>query len=87
MWPEVWTNLSPGTAKNEKNNEWADEKPKLEIARRMRGIYFIDPEDKEYEETMLRMQEEMLEVHMEAAKPLQKERSKPILLPGNSSRA
>ena len=26
--------------------------PKLDNARKMRGIYFIDPEDKEYKETI-----------------------------------
>ena len=29
-----------------------DEKPKLDNARRLRGIYFIDPEDKEFKETI-----------------------------------
>ena len=31
---------------------WAIEKPKLDNARRLRGIYFIDPEDKELKETI-----------------------------------
>ena len=33
----------------EKHN-WAIEKSKLDNARRLRGIYFIDPEDKEFKE-------------------------------------
>ena len=33
----------------EKQN-WASEKPKLENARRLRGIYFIEPEDNELKE-------------------------------------
>ena len=31
--------------------KWAIEKPKLDNAKRLRGIYFIDPEDKELKET------------------------------------
>ena len=33
-------------------HKWAIEKPKLNKARRLRGIYFIDPEDKEFKETI-----------------------------------
>ena len=33
-------------------HKWSDEKPKLENARRLGGIYFIDPEDKEFKETI-----------------------------------
>ena len=33
----------------EKQN-WASGRPKLETARKLRGIYFIDPEDKEFAE-------------------------------------
>ena len=32
--------------------KWSNEKPKLENARRLRGIYFIDNEDKEFKETI-----------------------------------
>ena len=35
-----------------KKHIWAIEKPKLDNARRLRGIYFIDPEDKELKETI-----------------------------------
>ena len=34
-----------------KKHKWEIEKPKLDNARRLRGIYFIDPEDKEFKET------------------------------------
>ena len=44
--PYVWTNITKAAEKRERQ-EWASKKPKLENARRMRGIYFIDPEDKE----------------------------------------
>ena len=33
-------------------HKWSNEKPKLDNARRSRGIYFIDPEDKEFKETI-----------------------------------
>ena len=39
-------------AKLREKHKWAIEKPKLDNARRLRGIYFIDPEDKEFKETM-----------------------------------
>ena len=32
--------------------KWSNEKLHLENARKLRGIYFIDPEDKEFEETI-----------------------------------
>ena len=39
-------------AKLREKHKWAIEKPKLDNARRLRGIYFIDPEDKEFKETI-----------------------------------
>ena len=35
--------------------KWSHEKPKLDNARRLRGIYFIDPEDKEFKETIKKL--------------------------------
>ena len=35
-------------AQNREKQEWATEKPKLDNARRLRGIYFIGPDDEEY---------------------------------------
>ena len=37
-------------AKLKEKQKWSIEKPKLDNARRLRGIYFIDPEDKEFKE-------------------------------------
>ena len=37
-------------AKLREKHEWAIEKPKLDNARRLRGIYFIDPGDMEFKE-------------------------------------
>ena len=36
----------------EEKHKWAIEKPKLDKARRLRGIYFIDTEDNEFKETI-----------------------------------
>ena len=51
LWPELWTKLARNAKLREKQ-KWAIEKPKLDNARRLRGIYFIDPEDKEFKETI-----------------------------------
>ena len=50
-WPELWIKLGRN-AKLKERHEWSHEKPKLDNARRLRGIYFIDPEDKEFKETI-----------------------------------
>ena len=47
--PEVWTKIGKA-AQNREKQEWPKEKPKLDNARKLRGIYFIDPDDKEYSE-------------------------------------
>ena len=39
-------------AKLKEKQKWAEEKIHLDNARKLRGIYFIDPEDKEYKETI-----------------------------------
>ena len=39
-------------AKLKEKHKWSDEEPKLDNARRLRGIYFIDLEDKEFKETI-----------------------------------
>ena len=48
VWPEVWPNLSKASKRRAKQ-EWTNERPKLENTHRMRGIYLVDLEDKEYE--------------------------------------
>ena len=50
VWPEVWSKM--GKAAQKREEEWAIEKPKLNNARRLRGICFIDPEDGEYGEKL-----------------------------------
>ena len=39
-------------AQNREKQEWAKEKPKFETARRLRGMYAIDPDDRDYKETL-----------------------------------
>ena len=39
-------------AKLKEKQKWSHEKPHLDTARKLRGIYFIDPEDKEFKETI-----------------------------------
>ena len=46
QWPEIWKSMSRNSKIMEKN--WASERPKLENARNLRGVYFIDPEDTEF---------------------------------------
>ena len=49
--PELWTKLG-GNAQLKERQKWSYEKPKLDNARKLRGISFIDPEDKEIQETI-----------------------------------
>ena len=51
LWPELWIKLGTN-AKLKEKHKWSNEEPKLDNARRLRGIYFIDPEDKEFKETI-----------------------------------
>ena len=51
LWPELWRGMARNAKLREKQ-KWSMEKPKLDNARRVRGIYFIDPEDKEFKETI-----------------------------------
>ena len=64
---ELWTNLARNAKLREKH-KWTVEKPKLDNARRLRGIYFIDPEDTEFKETNRNARRE-LETPMASAMP------------------
>ena len=39
-------------AKRKAKQKWIIEKPKLDNARQLRGIFFIEPDDEEYKRTM-----------------------------------
>ena len=51
LWPEIWKSMGKH-AKLKEKQKWSNEKLHLENARKLRGIYFIDPEDKEFKETI-----------------------------------
>ena len=67
LWPELWIKLGRN-AKLKENPKWSIEKPKLDNARRLRGIYFINPEDKEFKEN-IRNARNKLETPMSPAVP------------------
>ena len=51
LWPELWEKMRKN-AKLKEKRKWSHEKLHLDNARKLRGIYFIDPEDKEFKETI-----------------------------------
>ena len=51
LWPEIWKTMGKN-AKLKEKHKWSNEKPHLDNARKLRGIYFIDPEDKKFKETI-----------------------------------
>ena len=50
-WPELWKSMGKH-AKLKEKQKWSEEKLQFENARKLRGIYFIDPEDTEFKETI-----------------------------------
>ena len=44
VWPGMWKHVSDA-AKSKAQQKWAVEKPKPDNARRLRGIFLIEPED------------------------------------------
>ena len=67
LWPELWRGMSRNTKLREKH-KWAIEKPKLDNARRLRGIYFIDPEVMDWKE-IIKNARRKLETPMAPAMP------------------
>ena len=67
VWPEIWKDMSEASKRREKQ-KWAIEKPKLDNAWKLRGIYFIDPADEEFKEIMKNARRK-LEVPRPAAMP------------------
>ena len=51
VWPDMWKLMSAAPKKKAKE-KWAIKKPKLDNARQLRGIFFIEPEDEEFKHTM-----------------------------------
>ena len=67
LWPELWTKLGRNAQLKERQ-KWSHEKPKLDNARKLRRIYFIDPEDEEFKETIKNARKK-LETPMAPAMP------------------
>ena len=51
LWPELWKSMGKH-AKLKEKQKWSNEKFHLENTRKLRGIYFIDPQDKDVKETI-----------------------------------
>ena len=58
LWPELWKSMGKH-AKLKEKQKWSEEKIHLENARKLRGIYFIEPEDKEFKETIKECSQEI----------------------------
>ena len=54
VWPDMWKHMSDA-AKKKAKQRWIIEKPKLDNARRLRDIFFIEPDDEEYSSVSLKM--------------------------------
>ena len=51
LWPKLWKSMGKH-AKLKEEQKWSEEKIHFDKARKLRGIYFIDPEDMEFKETI-----------------------------------
>ena len=67
LWPEFWKSMGKH-AKLKEKQKWSNEKFHLENARKLRGIYSIDPEDTEFKETIKNARKK-LETSVALAKP------------------
>ena len=59
-----------GTKKSKAKQKWTIEKPKLDKARQLRDIFFIEPDDEEFKHTMKNARGK-LEIPMLAAMPFE----------------
>ena len=67
VWPHMFKHLSDASKRKEKQT-WAIVKPELDNARRLRGIYFIDPYEEEFKD-ITKNARRKLEIPMPAATP------------------
>ena len=67
LWPELWKSMGKH-AKLKEKEKWSNEKLHLDNARKLREIYFIDPEDKEFKET-IKNEKRKLETPLAPAMP------------------
>ena len=74
LWPKIWKDISKASKRKEKQN-WAIEKPRLHNARKLRGIYLIDPAGEEFK-VIMKNASRKLEVPMPGAVPCKTRREK-----------
>ena len=67
LWPDMWKHMSDASKRKAKRKRII-EKPKLDNARRLRGIFFIEPDAEEFKHTM-KTARRKLEIPMPAAMP------------------
>ena len=67
FWPEVRSSFSQSSQQKEQQY-WALEKPKLDNARKLKEIYFVDPDGMEFKDTMKNVRDK-LNVSLETAVP------------------
>ena len=58
LWPELWKSMGKNVKLKEKQKR-SEETIHLDNARKLRGIYFIDPEDTEFKETIKNARENL----------------------------
>ena len=67
VWTDMWK-LKSDAAKRKAKQKWTIEKPKLDNARQVRGVFFIEPYDEEFKHSMKNARRK-LEIPMPAAMP------------------
>ena len=67
LWPELWRGMA-WNAKLREKHKWSDEQPKLDNARRLQRICFIETEDMEFKEIIKNARRKM-ETPMAPAMP------------------
>ena len=86
VWPDMWKHMSDA-AKQKAKQRWTIEKPKLDNARQLRGIFLIEPNDEEFKLAM-KAARRKLEAPKRTAIPCKKDRSraveKPTAILGNA---
>ena len=63
LWPEIWKKMGKNAKLKEKQT-WSNEKLHLNNARKLLWIYFIDPEDKEFKETIKNWKHQLLLLYL-----------------------
>ena len=67
VWPDIWKHMSDASKRKEKQ-KWAIEKPKLDDARKSRGVFFIERDDGGFKRFMKNARGKF-EITMPAAMP------------------